>query len=428
MFSRYPRVQTLYPPQSDQRELVSFSSSYHDDGDTHNDAGNHYKLQQGHDGYKYAAEFPTSSYPISQMESSSWNSPTSSDLHSNITLSDFGFTDNCNGLRGNSHDSLIFSSRSDFIQPPTNLSLVSKDVPADLYVTYNSMVLPTVLDDSFAMSKLPEPGATNQTVPLGSASFDSLDNIAMWNDCLLSSADDSLIVAHAGQFHLQPLTLCKLLTSSGPWNMTADGGNAHVMGVDFVENVDGDALNMDILLGYMPSQQSDFQIPAQPAEMTMGYDLSKSSRSHMCTTSSDEAPLFQFEPSWNLQNQEHEDESPSYSFLSSPPLWKPSRQSHKTISTGVNYSLYEVGLNSLAQFPKPRTTRTTGDLPILKPKPTLSSLGAITGRDSNTAISLSSKKPGRRNGPLDAEGRKGASQMRRDRACIACKLRKSRVS
>lgn len=423
MSSQYPRVQTRYPPQFDKRELVSFSPSHLDDHGTHNDDGNHYKLQQCQDGYKCAAEFPTSAYSISQVESTSWNSPTSSDLQSIITLSDFGFADNCSGFQGNGHDSLYFSSRTDFIPPPANLSLVSKDVPRDLYVACNSTVLPTVLDDSFVVSKLPECGTTNQVMPLGSASFDPLDDIAMWNESLLSPADESFVVAHAGQYHLPLLTLCTLLTSLGPWNMPADDGNAHVMDVDFVENVDGDALN--ILRGYMPEQQPAFQNPARPPEMTTGYDFSNPSWSHTGATSTSAAPAFQFEPSWNLRNQGHREESPSYSFPSSPPLRNTSQQPQESMLATMNHTLDEVRSDSLARFPEPRTT---GDLPTLKPKPTLSSLGFITGRDSNMAISPSPKKPGRRNGPLDAEGRKGASQMRRDRACIACKLRKTRVS
>jgi hypothetical protein len=424
MYSRYPRVQTRYPPQFHRRELVSFSPSYHDDDGTHNDTGNHYRLRHGQEGYVYAAECPTSAHPTSQVENTSWSSPTSSDLQSTITLSDVSLGDNCSVFDGSGHDSLNFSSRTDFMPPPTNLSSVSKDVPQDAYVACNSMVLPTVLDGSFAINKLTQNETTNQVVPLGSAGFDSLDDSAIWNESLLLPGDNSFSVAHAGQYHLPPLTLCTLLTSLGSLNIPADDNNTHAMNCDFVEHMDGDTLNMDILRDYMPNQQSGFQNPLQPPAMAMGYDFSNSSWSHTGATFSGTAPLFQIEPSWNLRNQGHQEESPFYSFRSSPPLGNTSQQPHESMSTIVNYTIYEVRSNSLAQSPEPRTT---GDLPTLMPKPTLSSVGVSTGRDSNVAISIGPKKPGRRSGPLDAERREGASQMRHNRACVTCKLRKTRV-
>ena len=181
---------------------MSFSPPYHDDDGTHNDTGNHYRPQHGQEGYVCEAECSTSAYPSSQMESISWSSPTSSDLQS-----DTGLCDNCNGFDGSGHDSLNFSSRTDFMPPPTNLALVSKDIPQDVYVAYNSMVLPTVLDSSFAVNKLTQNGTTNQVLPSGSAGFDSLDDIAMWDESLLSPAQDSFIIAHAGEYYYH-LLLC----------------------------------------------------------------------------------------------------------------------------------------------------------------------------------------------------------------------------
>jgi len=206
--------------------------------------------------------------------------------------------------------------------------------------------------------------------------------------------------------------------------MPADDNNTHTMHCDFVEHTDGDTLNMDILCGYMPNQQSGFQNPLQLPVMTMGYDFSNSSWPHTGATFSSAAPPFQIEPGWNLRNQGHREESPLYSFRNSPPLGNTFQQPHKSMSTIVNDTLYEVRSDSLTRSPDPMTT---GDLPTLMPKPTFPSIGVITGHDSNLAISIGLKKPGCRSGPLDAERRKGASQMRRNGACVICKLRKTRV-
>ena len=174
----------------------------------------------------------------------------------------------------------------------------------------------------------------------------------------------------------------------------------------------------------MPDQQLDFQNPAHPPPMTMDYDFSNSSSSHASATISNAAPLFQFGPSGDLRNQGYKDEIPSYSVPSRPPLGKASQQPHEPMPAIVNYTLYEVGSDLLSPFPEPSAPV---GRPMLKPKPTLSSLGVIADRDTNTAIFMGSKKPGRRNGPLNAEGRKSASQMRRNGACLTCKFRKTRV-
>jgi hypothetical protein len=207
--------------------------------------------------------------------------------------------------------------------------------------------------------------------------------------------------------------------------MPSDNGNRHVMDGDFLDNTDGNGMNIDVLDGCTPNQQSGFQYLALPPAMTMDYGFAGLSWSHAGAPLSVSNQLSQNEPNWNWGDQGHKGESPSYPLTTSPLLGNTSQQSHEPMPTMVNYTLYEVRSDSLAWFPEPGTT---GGLPTLKPKPTLSSLGVITGRDSNVAISISPKKPGRRNGPLDAEGRKGASQMRIDRACVICKLRKTRVS
>jgi hypothetical protein len=148
-----------------------------------------------------------SAYPTSQMEIASWNSPTSSDLQSNITMSDVGFADDCSGPCGNVNESLNFPGRADFILPPNNLSPLSKDAPGDQNVSFNSMALPKALDTSFKMHKLHESVTSHQIMPLGSIGFDFSNDIGMWNQGILLPADDSFIVGHAGRYHLIPLIL-----------------------------------------------------------------------------------------------------------------------------------------------------------------------------------------------------------------------------
>jgi hypothetical protein len=202
-----------------------------------------------------------------------------------------------------------------------------------------------------------------------------------------------------------------------------DNVDGDAMDVDFMSNVDGDAMNINILDGCTPSLQTGFENPSLPPALTTDYGFSDLSWSYTGATSSGAPQLFQNEPSWTLGNQGHKGESPSYSLPSSPPLGNTSQQSQKSLSTIVDYALHEVGSNSLAPFSEPRTT---GSLPILKLKPTHNSLDVTTGSNSNI-VAIQPRKPGRRSGPLDAERRKGASQMRRDRACVTCKLRKTRV-
>jgi hypothetical protein len=204
MFSRYSGLKTWYPPQSHGEELVSFSSSHHDYHRAQNDVIDHHTLQQRRVGYSCEEGFPTSEYPTSKMETASWDSPTSSDMQSNITMSDVGFADDCSGPRGKVSVSLNFSGRTDFIPPPNNLSPRSGDALQDQNVSLNSMALPKALDNSFIMHRLHEPVSPYHIMPLVSTGFDSSNEIAMCNQGLLSLANDSSIVGHARRYHLTP--------------------------------------------------------------------------------------------------------------------------------------------------------------------------------------------------------------------------------
>ena len=204
MLSRYPRVKTRYPPQFHERDLVSFGPSHHDYHGAQNDVGDHHSLQQLRVGYNCAEGFPTSAYPTSQMETASWNSPTSSDMQSNITMSEAGFADDCSGPHGNANESLNFSGRSDFILPPNNLSPLSKDALRGQKIS-NSMALPIASDTPFAMHTLHKPVTPHHIMPLEYTGFDCLNDIAMYNQGLLSPANNPFIVGHAGRYHLTPL-------------------------------------------------------------------------------------------------------------------------------------------------------------------------------------------------------------------------------
>ena len=204
MFSRYPRVKTRYPPRVHEWELASFGPSHNDYYYPQNDVFDHHTLQQRRVGCNCAEGFPTSAYPTSKMETASWNSPASSDMQSNITMSEVSFADDCSGPRGNVNESLNFSGRTDFIPPPNNLSPLSRDALRDQNISFNSMALPKALDTSFTMHKLHDPISPYHIMPPESTGFDSWD-IAMGNQGLLSQVNDSFIVENAGGYHLTPL-------------------------------------------------------------------------------------------------------------------------------------------------------------------------------------------------------------------------------
>jgi hypothetical protein len=201
MFSRYRRFETSYPPQFHERELVPFSPSYHSYHNARNDVGDHHSLQKRRFGHNYAEGLPTSAYPTSKMETTSLNSPTSSDLQSNITMSEFSFPDDCTGPRGNVNESLNFSGRTEFMLPQNNLPPLSKDALLDQSASFNSMALPKALDSSFTLYTALEPAKSHQT-SFGPVGLESLSHVAMWNLGLLSPDNDLFIVGDAGWYHV----------------------------------------------------------------------------------------------------------------------------------------------------------------------------------------------------------------------------------
>jgi hypothetical protein len=209
--------------------------------------------------------------------------------------------------------------------------------------------------------------------------------------------------------------------------MPSDDGNRPVMNVGFIDNVDDDddAMNMNILDGGTPNQHTHFYNVALPPGMAMEDCSTDLSWTHIDAHLSDAASLFQNEPNSDLGNQGYEGESPAYSYPSSQPLWNTQQQSQKPLSTVADYALHEIKSDSLVRCPKPKATR---DLRPLKPKSTPSSLGVVIGGNNNSITSQRPRKPSRRSGPLEAEGRAGASQMRHNRACLPCRLRKTKVS
>lgn len=207
--------------------------------------------------------------------------------------------------------------------------------------------------------------------------------------------------------------------------MPSDDENRHAMYVDFIGNVDDGATIINTFDNSTPIQESRSYNPALSARMTMDYGFADLSWAQMDGHLCDPASLFQSEPSWELEKQELEGESQSHPHPCSQSLWNAQQHTQKSLSTVADYALHEVKSESLARFPIPKTIR---DLPPLKPKLTPYFLGVVTGSDNNSITSQRPRKPGRRNGPMDAEGRKGAHQMRHIRACLTCKLRKTKVS
>ncbi len=197
MFRRY-RVQKRYPSHFPQKNLALFSPSRHDRYHcARDDVLEQNSLQQRRFGYSCTDGFPTSAYPGSNIETISWNSPTSSDFQSNITFPDASLFDDCSGNLGNVNESPNFSGRTEFTLPPNNLSPLWRDVPLLQNAPLNSMALPMTLKDPFTMHKLVEPLDSHECIMFGPSGFVPLDNMAMWNDGLLSSANDSFIAVDA---------------------------------------------------------------------------------------------------------------------------------------------------------------------------------------------------------------------------------------
>ncbi len=196
------------------------------------------------------------------------------------------------------------------------------------------------------------------------------------------------------------------------------------MNVDFTDHVNHDALDVHLIAGGTPYEETHLDNPSLPHGMTMDYGSADISWSHIGARSSDAASLFQDEPGWDRGNQGQQGTTLSYSYPSSQSPWNTQQQAQNTLSTVMDYTLDEVGSGSLARCWKLKIKK---DLPLLMPKSTPSSLDLITDIDNDSVASKPTRKPGRQ-GPLDADGRKGASQMRHNRACLPCRFRKTRVS
>jgi hypothetical protein len=215
-----------------------------------------------------------------------------------------------------------------------------------------------------------------------------------------------------------------LLTSLGTWTLPPGDGNRPVTNVNFVDNVDNGTTNIDILDDVTLKQQTCFYNPALSPGMSMEFGSADISWTRMGVHCSGAASLLHNEPHWNLRNQGQDGDYRSYSYPSSQPLWD-TKQPQKALPILTDGILHEVESDTLARFPKPKATR---ELPPLMPKSAPSFLGVVAGSDNTSVTSQRPRKPGRRNGPLDAEGREDAFQMRHNRACVTCKLRKTKVS
>jgi hypothetical protein len=197
------------------------------------------------------------------------------------------------------------------------------------------------------------------------------------------------------------------------------------MNVNFIDNVDNGATNIDILGAGTPKQQTCFYNSAISPGMSMEFGSADISWADMDVDCSGAASLFHNEPNWDLGNQGQDGDNQSYSYPSNQPLWDTKQQPQKALPVLWDDILHEVESDSLARFPKPKFTK---ELPPLRPKSAPYFLGVVAGSENTSVTSQRPQKPGRRNGPLNAEGRAGAFQMRHNRACVTCKLRKTKVS
>jgi hypothetical protein len=201
MYSQFRRVKTCYPSQVYERDLVVFGPSHHGYCSARNDVGDHHSLQEWRLEHNCAEWLPTSPYPTSKMETTSLNSPTSSDLQSNITMSEFGFADDYVGPLSNISESLDFPGRTEFALPPQSLSSLPEGAPLNLNASLDSITSPMPSGSSFTMYKLLEPANLHQSTPFGPVCFNSLNNAAMWNQELLSSAYNPNVFPDAGWYH-----------------------------------------------------------------------------------------------------------------------------------------------------------------------------------------------------------------------------------
>jgi hypothetical protein len=189
--------------------------------------------------------------------------------------------------------------------------------------------------------------------------------------------------------------------------MPSDNYNGLLIDDDFFDHMDVDSMNMDVFdASLLHMQSGPPNHPLLPATM-MDDRCLEILRSHTGVPSSSSASLPHFdEVTWDIGIQEHSAETPPLSFQSNKSLRNTSQQSYNSLSTVPDSSLH-------------RRRR----LQHIEPRPTSSSTNAMRGSEPQGI-----KKSGRRRGPLNAEQRREASQIRKIRACTRCKMRKTKVS
>jgi hypothetical protein len=201
MYSQFCRVKTCYFSQVYERDMAVFRSSLHDYRSARNDANDHHGLQELRLEHNCAEGLPTSPYPTSKMETTSLNSPSSSDLQSNITMSEFGFGDDYIGPLGNVGESVGFPRRTEFALPPQSLSSLPECTCLNPNASLDSITSPIPSGRPFTIYKLPERVSSHQSTSFGLACFNSLNSVAMWDQELLSSNHNPTVLSDVGWYY-----------------------------------------------------------------------------------------------------------------------------------------------------------------------------------------------------------------------------------
>jgi hypothetical protein len=201
MYSQFRRVKTCYPSQVYERDLVVFGPSHHGYRSARNDVADYHGLQELRLEHNCAEGLPTSPYPASKMETTSLNSPSSSDLQSNIAMSEFGFADDYIGPLGNFNESVDFPGRTGFALPPQSLSSLPGGASLNPNASLDSITSPIPSGSSFTIYKLLEPVSSHQSTPFGLVCFNSLNNVAMWDQELLFSAYNPTVFSDVGWYY-----------------------------------------------------------------------------------------------------------------------------------------------------------------------------------------------------------------------------------
>ncbi len=91
------------------------------------DSGAFHSSQPVQDEHIYAQGFSTDARQTSPLQNGSWNSTCSSEIHSNMSLSENGFDAGFPALDGDVNSFLNFSGRPNFALPTKNHPMVSQD-------------------------------------------------------------------------------------------------------------------------------------------------------------------------------------------------------------------------------------------------------------------------------------------------------------